>query len=374
MSANSRVRRGVRAALLGLAAATAAAAVTITGMAPASAVAPAPNPAWNPAYAASSGDALSKVTFTLLSGALSADVSYVEFRVAGSTSTDSPLNAVLARTRVVITDAPTGHAGYFRVPALDAATYVIRLVVSGATVGLWQDFTVTGTLPTCPGGDTVTHIGSATDSLETTFACEHRMTAAGTWEVPYGVSTVDILAVGGGGGGGGATNGYAQSGGGGGGGGQANVCSNVAATGKTFTVVVGAGGTGGTSYGTAGPSRLVHLPSLVRGAAAGGDGGAGSNSTATSTATCTGYGALGGKGGGVTQSPRGAGGTSGASELGGDPYSTGGTTASGGGGGGAEILAEGGVGTSTAGGAGGTGVSLNGTDYGLFDLLSLIHI
>lgn len=79
-------------------------------------------------------------------------------------------------------------------------------------------------------------------------ACERTFTEDGTFTVPEGVTSVDVLAVGGGGGGGGGF--YAgpiiMYGGGGGGGGQVTRCTGQAVgSGAELTVVVGLGGVGG---------------------------------------------------------------------------------------------------------------------------------
>lgn len=81
-------------------------------------------------------------------------------------------------------------------------------------------------------------------------------TAAGTytWTVPAGVTSISILGVGGGGGG--AQN---SSGGSGGSGGSLNFVNNLAVTpGDTYTIVVGGGGSPGTSFGNTGGDTYIY--------------------------------------------------------------------------------------------------------------------
>ena len=192
--------------------------------------------------------------------------------------------------------------------------------------------------PVCPAGSSLV-TGSA-------GICQVVFSNPGptSWQVPSGVTNVDVLTVGGGGVGG---SGYAASGGGGGGG-QVNVCTTevVDAT-NPISVVVGEGGSFFSSSGH------------------------GAASSASSTGwTCD---AIGGGAGGLgytfTQLPQsgsfGGGGTSGSGEPGGagaapsimeyDPvlnyYAT--FTASGGGG----AAAPGATWTTTSAGAGGVGVT-----------------
>lgn len=64
-----------------------------------------------------------------------------------------------------------------------------------------------------------------------------------TWDIPDGVTNVDVLLVGGGGGGGGTFDTVAA--GGGGGGGMREWLAESVASGATVSVTVGAGGAGG---------------------------------------------------------------------------------------------------------------------------------
>ncbi len=177
--------------------------------------------------------------------------------------------------------------------------------------------------------------------------------ASGNWTAPAGVTRINVQVWGGGGGGGGATScsGYGS---GGGGGGYAE--SILAVTpGTTYTVTVGAGGTGGASIaGTAGGTSFFNTAAIV--SATGGAGGLrdceatavnsiGGNGLGTITIT----GASGDMGGNTSSSvPNG--GDSPLGGSGGDGGANSGTPAQGNGR--AGIIPGGG-----GGGAGGTGTS-----------------
>jgi D-alanyl-D-alanine carboxypeptidase len=169
-------------------------------------------------------------------------------------------------------------------------------------------------------------------------------TASGTFNVPAGVSSVDVLLVGGGGGGG------SRQGGGGGAGGV-RVATGVSVTpGGTVTVTVGAGGAGGTSggRGTNGGTTSFGAESVVGG---GGGGGRTTNNA----------GASGGSGGGGANSVAGGAGTSGQGFAGGGSS----WEALGGGGGGASEVGVTTVGTTGVnGGDGGDGVTLASLGFG----------
>jgi hypothetical protein len=159
-------------------------------------------------------------------------------------------------------------------------------------------------------------------------------TSSGSFVVPTGMTTANVLVVGAGGGGGSCTfalNPPGWSGGGGGGGQVVNVTAYGVSAGQTITVTIGAGGSsanGGTSTVTGGTGGNI--------TAAGGNGGAGGLSS--------GGGAGGASGSGVA----------------------GGTGVSGGfGGGGGGNGAAGANGTTSKGGNGGNGstVTINGTGY-----------
>ena len=227
--------------------------------------------------------------------------------------------------------------------------------------------------------------------------CDRRFTAAGAseWVVPDRVTSVDVVLVGGGGGGGGATAGrtYGGGGGGGGGGGQARAYTNIAVTpGTAYSLVVGAGGSGGLKGGTrdcglninsddcwnypggviyrgthggAGGQTSMTLPGVTD--AVGGNGGLGGQAHPNALIEVLVNGTAGGGGGGGGSG--GAGGTATTSE----PRTTakgdaGGTTGGGGGGGSGALvdvnwnLWQGGV-DAGHGGAGAPGTTI---DAGLF--------
>ncbi len=163
-------------------------------------------------------------------------------------------------------------------------------------------------------------------------------TGSGSWSVPAGVETIDILVVGGGGGGGGnaASSGGAQATGGGGGGGEVKVCAGVpVAGGGQLDVTVGAGGT-------------AFNPSVLQ---RGTTGGTSSASYASST-VCSASGGEGGNGG-QGSPPYYQGGTSGDGDAGGTSNNA---NAGGGGGGaggvGADVTFPGGIAVAGDGGNG----------------------
>ncbi len=112
--------------------------------------------------------------------------------------------------------------------------------------------------------------------------CVHSFTASGSWTVPVGVTSVDVLAVGGGGGGGGSyweSDFYLGAGGGGGGGQVKTQGSNSVTAGASLTIVIGTGGAGGPAQTTsaAGTGSRGGTTSMTNGtwtaSAAGGMGG-----------------------------------------------------------------------------------------------------
>lgn len=113
-------------------------------------------------------------------------------------------------------------------------------------------------------------------------------TSSGTWTVPSGVYSAEFLVVGAGGGGGGTTNSVATRGsaGGGGGGGSVKLVTLPVSPGSSYTITIGAKGTGGTA-GVAGVNGgftevLLSGTTLIR--SYGGLGGYATNSADASVA------------------------------------------------------------------------------------------
>jgi hypothetical protein len=84
-------------------------------------------------------------------------------------------------------------------------------------------------------------------------AASATFTSSGTWTVPAGVTSVDVLVIAGGGGGGGDT------GGGGGGGGFKHNSSYSVTPSANLSVTVGGGGAGGSTGGGGGNSSFATL-------------------------------------------------------------------------------------------------------------------
>jgi len=152
----------------------------------------------------------------------------------------------------------------------------------------------------------------------TTAGTYVQFTTVGThsWEAPADISVADILVVGGGGGGGFSTS--TRPGGGGGGGGFYSMELWSLTPQTTYTVVVGQGGSGGTSSVRGAQGSLSQLHDFYAGG--GGGGGSANNSNAsvidggpgTSAATA---GGSGGGGGSLGLSPGGQGGTFGTGSV-----------------------------------------------------------
>ena len=124
-------------------------------------------------------------------------------------------------------------------------------------------------------------------------------TSSGNWICPIGVYSAEFLVVGAGGGGGGADNSVntRSSGGGGGGGGAVKKITLPTTPGSTYTVTVGAKGTGGlATAGTNGGYSEVSLGASVLIRAYGGAGGGGIDA-ADATILPTGSGTVAGGGG-----------------------------------------------------------------------------
>lgn len=167
-------------------------------------------------------------------------------------------------------------------------------------------------------------------------------TSSDTWEVPAGVSSIDVIVVGGGAGGGGGGGGNpmgvpyytaSRGGGGGGGSGYKTEQNSVSVTpGQTLTITVGSGGSGGSggakgyngvdgndggqsSITGTGVSVTANggVKGLTGSAAAGGTGGAGGNAGSTGTGGCLSCtdNSPGGNGGAAIYSTYGAGGNGG---------------------------------------------------------------
>jgi len=170
--------------------------------------------------------------------------------------------------------------------------------------------------------------------------------ASYSWTVPANVYRCDLLLIGGGGAGGGRPS---NTGGGGGGGGAGAMCRVVIklVPGDTVTIVVGAGGTGGTSTGGTGVSSTFTITGKGAVTAPGGSGG----KVTTGATTTMGQGGFGGAAGSNTLQVGilvefigldGGDGTSASASVSGASFGSGGT-------GGASAFGTGGVGaTSTS--------------------------
>ena len=234
-------------------------------------------------------------------------------------------------------------------PRSVAATKITTGVVL-ATSGWWlagAQVAEAGPAPasSCPAGSNLVP-GSA-------GVCEVVFTQPGTssWQVPVGVTNIDVLAVGGGGAGGYTANGGGLNGSGGGGGGAVTVCTTeiVDAT-NSITVDVGSGGDGFNPPNfvpTSGAPTSVAGPSFTC-SANGGQVGQGGYDYSTPPSS----GSYGGGGASGSNQPGGAGATYVTMEY--DPvlYEYGTFTASGGGG----AAGPGQTWSTTAAGAGGSGV------------------
>jgi len=204
------------------------------------------------------------------------------------------------------------------------------VVVTGLTTGTSYTFKVRARNNAGTGG-----CSAASNSVTATLVTCATFTTAGTysWVAPAGVCAVSAVVIGGGGGG---RNGSGGTGGGGGGLGWRN---NIPVTpGTSYTVVVGAGGSPGSSS-TNGGCSYVFTNLLGGGGRSGGSGGSGGGRTAT---PCGG-GGTGGNGNGGSGPGGGGGGAGGYTGNGG----TGGYGCSGG----AGTAGTGGGGNGGAGGS-----------------------
>lgn len=95
------------------------------------------------------------------------------------------------------------------------------------------------------------------DNSGRVYVNEATYTASGTWTVPSGVTSAQVILVGGGGGGGGGSQAVA---GGGGGGGQVITKNLTVVPGTTYSVTIGAGGQGGQGAQTSASDVVNTLP------------------------------------------------------------------------------------------------------------------
>ena len=217
---------------------------------------------------------------------------------------------------------------------------------------------VNGTTITCdtPAGtagnvDVVVTVGAESATLSSGFeytasggaATQIELTAVGggTWTVPAGVTSIDVILVAGGGGGGG------NRGGGGGGGGVVQVTGHSVAPGASLSYSVGAGGAGGGGNLRGSNGGNTTFDTLT--AAIGGGGGGGATQGALNT------GGSGGGGGHAASDKTGGAATAGQGNAGGNAGVNGATSAGGGGGAGAVGQDDQG----SNGGNGGAGIDLS---------------
>ena len=146
---------------------------------------------------------------------------------------------------------------------------------------LGDSFNVSYTEPTVPGSS-----GQCKSMLPTNGQAEFTTPGSYTWVAPPDVTSVSVVAIGGGGGGSASVTGQNDSSWGAGGGGGLGWKNNISVTpGQSYTVVVGAGGTGAPSSpqtteegkgGTGGDSYFIS-DTTVKGGGGTGDWGTGGN-------------------------------------------------------------------------------------------------
>jgi hypothetical protein len=201
-------------------------------------------------------------------------------------------------------------------------------------------------------GNTATLTDGFEYTVPTTTQVEFTTVGSGSWTVPAGVTSVDVILVAGGGGGG------SNRGGGGGGGGVLQTTNHSVTPGANISYTVGAGGAGGpggastSAWDNGDNGEDTSFDTLT---ATGGGGGAEPGSVADSNAD----GLDGGSGGGAGHANgawTGGAGTAGQGNAGGDTSSSA-TSGAGGGGAGAAGQDEQG----NDGGAGGAGIDLSAT-------------
>jgi len=238
------------------------------------------------------------------------------------------------------------------------------VVVGGLTVGASYTVKVSATNAFGAGP-----LSAASNSITAALAQQVAYTTAGTytWIAPSGLSpaTVSVVAVGGGGGG-------SEASGGGGGLGYLNNYS--VTSGSSYTVVVGVGGTtgssGGDSYfvstgtlfaggGQVGSVRFGNAAGGTYTGTGGGNGGVGGQNYEAGGGGAGGYSGTGGRGGDRSNSPNGP--TAGSGGGGGGGRGGGSPEAGGGGGGGVGILGSGSNGAAGASNGNGGGGGSSGT-------------
>ena len=274
---------------------------------------------------------------------------------------DAPTIGTLSANGSVTFTAPSNVGG----GAITGYTVVATDSSSGATfitTGSSSPITITGLTV----GNTYTAkvsasnafgagpLSAASNSVTYVVQGQQAFTTAGTfsWVAPAGVTSISVVTVGAGGGSSGSATSTAGRGAGGGGLRYGNAISVTA--GNSYTVIVGAGGTGGvinSGSGTAGGNSSFNGTDVV---ANGGGGGQFGSSAGTGGTGSLGAGITGGGGNGGT-------GSTGAAGFGGGGGGAGGYAGNGGNG-----RADGTNGDNGSGGGGGGGTSNNsGNAYGL---------
>ena len=151
----------------------------------------------------------------------------------------------------------------------------------GSSLTLGSPVTVSYTEPTVPGSS-----GQCKSTLPTNGQAEFTTPGTYTWVAPPDVTSVSVVAIGGGGGGSASTSGSNDPSWGAGGGGGLGYKNNISVTpGQSYTVVVGAGGTGAPSspqttaegQGGAGGDSYFISDTTVKGGGGTGDWGVGGN-------------------------------------------------------------------------------------------------
>ena len=258
-------------------------------------------------------------------------------------------NAVVSSSDPAYNTNPAGGVGTLWINTTSGEAYVCTDATTNSNVFI-NIGDGTGTLGFTGSGGT-----EGTFSIGSTNYKYHQFTSSGSF-VSTGSKNIDILLVGGGGSGGGNLSG------GGGAGGLLETTSQ-AITAGTYTVTIGAGGSGVNGSQTAGQGNngtnttfvRASLLSLSAIAGGGGDGGSsgGSGNSGGSGGGSSGYGAAGGAAGTSGQGNAGGGGGGGASNY------------PGGGGGGAGAVGQTSSSSAGPGGDGGVGVqkNYNGTNH-----------